>query len=57
MSAVKSSVFGSDDSVYAVLRSGFTPSLSMNKGPCSLTIAKSLGPKVFCIAPYKGEGE
>lgn len=53
----ESSVFGSDDSVCTVLHSGFTPSLSMNKGPCSLTIAKSLGPKVLCIAPYKGEGE
>ncbi len=50
--AIKSSVFGSDDSMCAVLRSGFTPSLSMNKGPCSLTIAKSLGPEVLCIAPF-----
>lgn len=57
MSALKSSVFGSDELVCVVLRSGFTPSLSMNKGPCSLTIAKSLGPKVLCVAPYKGEGE
>lgn len=43
--------------VGAVPRSGFTPSLCVNKGPCSLTVAKSLGPKVLCIAPYKGEGE
>lgn len=31
---------------------GFTPLLSMNKGPCSLTIAESLGPKVLCVAPF-----
>lgn len=31
---------------------GFTPLLSMNKGPCPLTIAKSLGPKVLCVAPF-----
>lgn len=48
----ESSVFGSDNSVCTVLHSGLTPSLSMNKGPCSLTIAKSLGPKVLCIAPF-----
>lgn len=35
------------------LGSGFAPLLSMNKGPRSLAVAKSLGPKVLRVASYK----
>lgn len=37
---------------FSVPSTGFTSLLSMNKGSCSLTIAKSLGPKVLCVAPF-----
>ena len=41
----------------AMLGSGFAPLLSMNKGPCSLAVAKSLGPKVLRVASYKKKRE
>ena len=38
-----------------LLGSGFAPLLSMNEGPRSLAVAKSLGPKVLRVASYKKE--